>query len=308
MTTRVLVTGAAGFIAGHLTGALRAAGRTLITGVDLREIPADRADVAEHADLCNAGDVERLVAACRPDEVYHLVGDTRGPDADVTRSNVETARTLLAAVRVHAPHAAVVLLGSAAEYGDVPPDAQPVTEAWIGRPRSAYGRAKQEVSRLAASAARDGLRVVVARPFNVVGAHVPGTLVVGAVVERLRAVMATRGPRRIQVGDTTGVRDFVDAGDVASGLVRLARRGEPGSAYNLCTGRGHTVADVVERLVRLAGCGVEVESVAALSQRGDVHALVGSPARAATLGWRATRPLDDSLAEAWAATAAMVRA
>ncbi|MEA3248006.1 MAG: NAD-dependent epimerase/dehydratase family protein [Gemmatimonadota bacterium] len=307
MTPRVLVTGAAGFIAGHLAGALRGAGVARIAGVDRQAVPAGRVDVAHLADLLNAADVARVVAEWRPDEVYHLVGDARGPEADVSRSNIETARTLLAAIRAHAPEAAVVLLGSAAEYGEVPANAQPVTESWEGHPQSAYGRAKQQVSRLAVAAADDGMRVVVARPFNVVGARVPATLVVGAVVERLRLAVAADGPRRIQVGDTTGVRDFVDAGDVAGGLVRLARRGAPGSAYNLCTGRGHTVADVVERLVRLAGGGVEVASVPGLSRPGDVRALVGSPARAAMLGWRAERSLDDSLADAWAAAPAAVR-
>lgn len=302
MTPRVLVTGAAGFIAGHLASALRAAGAEQITGVDRQAIPAGRTDVAHRADLLNATDVERVVVECRPHEVYHLVGDTRGPEEEVHRSNVESTRTLLAAIRAHAPDAAVVVLGSAAEYGDVPANAQPVTESWTGQPLSAYGRAKQQVSCLAASAARDGLRVVVARPFNVVGAHVPATLVVGAVVERLRRAVAAGGTRRIEVGDTSGVRDFVDAGDVARGLVRLARRGEPGAAYNLCTGRGYTVADVVNRLVRLAGGGVEVESVADLSRPGEVRSLVGSPARAAALGWRAERSLDESLADAWAAT------
>lgn len=308
MTTRVLVTGAAGFIAGHLAGALHAAGTVWIAGADRNAIPGGRTDAAHRVDLLDASDVAQVVTACRPDEVYHLVGDTRGPDASVHRSNVESADALLAAVRAHAPGAAVVLLGSAAEYGDVPADAQPVTESWTGHPQSAYGRAKQQVSRLAASAARDGLRVVVARPFNVIGAHVPTTLVVGAVVERLTLAVGPGGTRRIQVGDTSGVRDFVDAGDVARGLVQVARRGERGVAYNLCTGRGHSVADVVERLVRLAGGGVEVELVAGLSRQGEVRTLVGSPARAATLGWRAERPLDESLGEAWAAATAAVRA
>lgn len=302
MKPRVLITGAAGFLAGHLADALRTAGPAEIAGADIRAIPAGRVDAILAADLLASGETGRVVAEFRPTEVYHLMGMVRGSDDDVMQSNVASTRMVLDAVRADAPGATVVLVGSAAEYGAVPPDEQPVSESWQGSPAFAYGRAKQQVTAHGQAAAAAGMRVVVARPFNVVGAGVPPTLVVGALVQRLRDALAGPAPRQVIVGEMASVRDFVDARDVGAGLVVLARHGVSGEAYNLCTGRGHVIADVVERLVSLAGGGIRVEQVEGLGRVGEVSALVGSPAKASGLGWRATHSLDASLGAAWAAS------
>jgi GDP-4-dehydro-6-deoxy-D-mannose reductase len=295
---RVLVTGASGFVGTHLVAALRRSGSVAVTGVS-RHAVQDGADRWEVADVTAPGVLDAVVARVRPDEVYHLVGQTRGTDADVERSNVESARAMLAAVRAHAPHATVVLVGSAAEYGAVPAEHQPVGESWSGAPVFAYGRAKAAVSALARDAAASGMRVMVARPFNVVGAGVPATLVVGAMIERLAVALAGPPPRVAAVGDTTAVRDWVDVDDVADALVTIARLGAPGEAYNVCTGVGRPVSDVVDALRTLAGGGVAVESRSGISRPGEVRSMVGSSAKLRALGWRATRDLGGSIRAAW---------
>jgi GDP-4-dehydro-6-deoxy-D-mannose reductase len=303
VSARILITGAAGFIAGHLVTALRAAGAAHITGADARPIATDLCNMTVAEDLLAPGAMQRVVAACAPDEVYHLVGAIRGTDDVIERSNVESTRLLLDSVRTHSPLASVVLVGSAAEYGLVPRAAQPVPETHRGAPAFAYGRAKREVSALGLAAARDGLKVAVARPFNVIGAGAPDILVAGALVRRLRDAQGGPAPRRIAVGITTGVRDFIDALDVGHGLVTIARRGVPGAAYNLCTGRGHSVAEVVSVLIALAGGDVIVDEDPSLSRAGEVDVMIGSPAKAASLGWRAVRPFEESLRGAWEASA-----
>lgn len=302
MTTRAFVTGAAGFLAGHLAAALRRGGAD-VTGADTRAIPAGRCDAAVYADAHDGLALQAVLRSAGPDEVYHLVGDARGTDEEVRRSNIDTARILLDAVRVASPSARIVLVGSAAEYGTVAAAAQPVDESFHGSPAFAYGRAKQAVSALATAVARNGQHVVVARPFNVIGAGVPETLVVGALVRRLRDALASPPPRRVVVGVTTAVRDFVDATDIAEGMIVLARHGARGAAYNLCTGRGHAIAEVVTRLCALAGDAIDVVEDPSLSRPGEVSMMVGSPAKAEALGWRAVRSLDDSLRAAWHATA-----
>lgn len=300
VTRRVLVTGGAGFLAGHLAAALRAEGDAETTGADLRPSPPGRWDASvDSADLLDAAVVERLLGDARPDEVYHLVGNVRGSDDALMRSNADSATVLLDAVRRRCPAATVVLVGSAAEYGVVPADAQPVDESWRGAPTSGYGRAKAAVTAIGFRAARDGMRVTIARPFNPVGRGIPPHLVVGAVVMRMRAALAGPGPRRVAIGRTDSVRDFVDAGDVGRGLIVVARRGVAGSVYNLCTGAGHTVQDVIDQLRDMAGGSIEFVPDDSLVRAGDVSRLVGSPAQAAALGWRPERSLHESLRDAW---------
>jgi GDP-4-dehydro-6-deoxy-D-mannose reductase len=303
MTT--LVTGASGFLAAPLCARLRREGAH-VTGSDVRAPGAGRTDAWHGADLLDAAAAEALVRATTPTTVYHLVGAVRGDDALVHATNVTTTQHLLRAVQRHAPAARVVVVGSAAEYGSVPAASQPVTEAYVGAPTSAYGRAKCAVTALATAAVREGLAVLIARPFNVIGAGVPPTLVVGAIVARLQAALAGASPRAITVGPTSAVRDFIDVEDVVAGLHAIARLGTPGEAYNLCSGAGHQIVDVLARLLALAEAPVEVQADATLAAAG-VDALIGSHEKATrALDWRPVVSLDMSLRAAWASAAAVV--
>jgi GDP-4-dehydro-6-deoxy-D-mannose reductase len=120
----------------------------------------------------------------------------------------------------------------------------------------------------------------------------------------MRAALAGPPPYVIRVGTVSSVRDFVGAEDVAEGLVLAAARGRAGEVYNFCSGDGHTVAELLERLVEFAGVPVEVRHDDALVRPGEVDALVGSWDKAnRELGWRPSVPFDVNLRAAWDATA-----
>ncbi|MBI3568274.1 MAG: NAD-dependent epimerase/dehydratase family protein [Gemmatimonadetes bacterium] len=305
--TTTLVTGACGFIGRHLTAALRRRPGMRLHGVDRRDHRLPGYDGWSVADLEDAAAARELFARYQPDLVVHLVGQFGGPDDAIMRTNVESTRHVLDAAAAESPAARVVVIGSAAEYGRVPASAQPVDETFDGVPLTAYGRAKQGVTRLAGEYARGGLHVTVARPFNPMGPGIADTLVVGAIIHRLRTALAEppgEAGRRITIGSTSAVRDFLDVRDVAEGIVRAGERGRAGEVYNLCSGAGHSVAEVLERLLALAGEPVDVVTDAALMRAAPVDALVGNPSKAAAeLGWRATTPLDESVRAAWDASA-----
>lgn len=303
--TAALITGARGFLARHLLLALRRRGAGRITGVDLRGARADGFDDWREADLTDAGAVHALVKEAAPTSVFHLVGAIRGDESALRASNVTTAAHLLGAVREAAPGASVVLVGSAAEYGRVPAVDQPVAESFDGVPANAYGRCKRELSALAVRAAHEwGARVMIARPFNVIGAGISDSLVVGAIIARVRAAIAGPAPRAITIGTTSSVRDFVAAGDVAEGLAAMAEGGRAGEAYNFCSGEGHAIADVLGRLLAMAPDAIDVRADESLVRAGEVAALVGSWEKAhVELDWRPSTSLDASLRAAWDASA-----
>lgn len=300
--TTALVTGAGGFVARHLAPVLRRRGAGRIVGADLRG-PVPGYDAWHEADLSDAAAVRALISAARPAAVFHLVGAIRGTEDELLQSNVTTAALVLEAALAAAPGARVVVVGSAAEYGRVSASRQPAGEQVALAPTGPYGRAKVALTALAVRAAREqGIHVVIVRPFNAIGAGVPDTLVVGAIVRRLRDSLASPPPRAIRLGTLTSIRDFVAVQDVAEGLALAAERGRAGEAYNLCSGEGHSVAEVLTRLLALAAEPVAVEHDDALVRPGEVDALVGSWDKAAReLGWRPTIPLDASLRAAWEA-------
>jgi len=302
--TTVLVTGSTGFIANHLASRLRKEAPDMLVGIDVRPTQGGLFDDSIRADLANRAETQRVVMTVRPDLIFHLAGTIQGPADLIQASNLETSRNLVDCVRDLAPSARIVLVGSAAEYGVVPLDQQPVRETFKGTPESAYGRAKAEVAALASRAASEGLHVTLARPFNLVGAGIPRTLMIGAVASRLRSALAGPAPRAIRVGNMSGVRDFVAVEDVVDGLICVSKRGRPGEAYNLCSGIGRSVAEVIQSLISLTRETIELTVDAGLIRPGEVDAVVGSWEKARTeLGWAPVRLFEDSLRSTWDSTA-----
>jgi GDP-4-dehydro-6-deoxy-D-mannose reductase len=308
--TTVVVTGAAGFVARHLVRALRANGATRLVGIDVRELLPALFDTSIVVDATDQAQVMRALKLERPDLIFHLAGLTKGADEDIYSSNVDSARHLIDCVRRATPRARVVLMGSAAEYGVVPVDQQPVRETYKGLPTGAYGRAKADVAALVWRAATDyGVHAVLARPFNIIGSGISETLLLGAVLDRLRKALAAPAPRAIRIGTVTAVRDFIAVQDVVDGLLRAAERGRSGEAYNFCSGVGRSVGQVLDHLLAFAGEPIRIEHDPQLVREGEVDTLVGSWKKAESeLGWAPRTSFEASLRVAWEATSPQAQA
>jgi GDP-4-dehydro-6-deoxy-D-mannose reductase len=100
----------------------------------------------------------------------------------------------------------------------------------------------------------------------------------------------------LRVGNVDPVRDFADVRDIAAGYVAVLERGRTGEVYNLCSGEGASIAEVIAILRTLARVPLRARTDPALTRTVDVPRLVGSPARVARdTGWRAHIPLAETL-------------
>src|SRR5882672_6676927 len=126
--TVALVTGAGGFVARHLAPALRSKGFKTIVGADIRSTRPRVFDASIVADLSVKSEMRRVLDTASPDFVFHLAGTAQGSEATIRSSNLDTARHLIECVKETSPATKVILIGSAAEYGAVPLDRQPVDE------------------------------------------------------------------------------------------------------------------------------------------------------------------------------------
>lgn len=299
MTRAVLVTGAAGFVGSHLVAQLRSQGAVRITAFDRRVPGIGPWDAFTGGDVTSREDVFRVVRDFRPDEVYHLAGTNRGSEAELKTVNVVGTRHMLEAVAAYSPGATFVAVGSAAEYGRTAAVCSPLTEQDRCEPTGSYGRAKHAATLETLAAAATGLRANVVRPFNLVGAGVPESLVVGAIVSRIR-VLADGGGRRLRMGNVDSLRDFLDVGDAVRGMVALARSGLAGQVFNLCSGIARPVREIVVELSRIANVDVEIVYDPTLVGPTDTEISVGSHAAAtAAFGFQPDTPLRDSLRAAW---------
>jgi nucleoside-diphosphate-sugar epimerase len=289
----IVVTGATGFVGRHVVEAWLDRGEEvacLVRGPapELAELPGVL--------LRRWQDVHDW-RGLRPTAVVHLAAAGvqpagREPTA-LEAGNRQLTLSLLEVARDW-PLQAFVHVGSCAEYGRVGPElvredrSAPRPEAL-----SPYGAAKWQASLAALEFAKThGLPLVVARPFNVFGPGEAPARLLPYLVGQLR-----RGqPADLTPG--TQVRDFVYVADVAEALLALSEADLPDpTVVNVCSGRGHSVREVVDRMAALLGAPVELLRWGALPARGDEPpVLVGDPTRLQALtGWRPRTPLDAAL-------------
>lgn len=296
--TKALVTGGTGFAGRFLVRHLAAA------GVEVHATSHGGHEDAEHAaaihplDVRSSSDVMRLVRDVRPDEIHHLAGITRPASGDVAGFydvNLGGARNLLEAQRTHAPDATLLLVGSAYAYA---PSSDPINELWPTAPHNHYGASKAAAEMLGRAYAADGVRVVLARPFNHSGPGQPPDFVLPTIVQQVARAMA-RGDDHVtlELGNLDSVRDICDVRDVAAAYVILARSGVSGDAYNVGSGTGRSI----EALARLVGEVAGVDTV--ITQHGervranDVSKIVADVTKLTALGWQPSIELPQTIAD-----------
>jgi GDP-4-dehydro-6-deoxy-D-mannose reductase len=287
---RVVVTGSSGFVGRYLVRHL-AEGGDEVTGLDRHS----------GIDVTDAEAVRSFFARHRPDAVYHLaavshVGSSFSAPLGVFRVNAEGALNVLRAA-LDAGASRVLLVGSADEYGTVAAEDLPITEDTPLRPLSPYGASKVAAEFLGLQAhLGEGLPVIRVRAFNHTGAGQPEGFLVPALARRIAAA-ERQGAKEVKVGSLDPVRDFTDVADVVRAYRLLVERGEPGEVYNVCAGRGWSVGELAERLLRRARHSMELVEDPDLVRPVDVPRLVGDNTRLrAATGWAPEIPLDDTLA------------
>jgi UDP-glucose 4-epimerase len=324
---RTLVTGATGFVASHVIVELLAAGHDVVGIDNLANSEPDVVDrIAEIAgrsfdfrvlDICDERALLDCLETAGVEAVLHFaalkaVGESVAQPLRYYANNLSGTLALLRAMDQHAVRS-LVFSSSATVYGsDV---AMPAVE---GSPLSAtnpYGRTKvmteQMLSDIAAADSR--WKIGLLRYFNPVGAHPSGLL-----GESPRGVPANLFPYVAQVAagrrehlvihgddyptaDGTGLRDYVHILDIAAGhiaaLDRLASL-SGARAWNLGSGTGHTVLEVVHAFERVVGR--DIPHVVGPRRPGDVAESYADVTRAEReLGWRARRDLDEMCRDAW---------
>jgi GDP-4-dehydro-6-deoxy-D-mannose reductase len=285
VSRRVFITGAGGFAGRHLVAACEAAADTVVA-----------APPSSSADLRDPAVVRALIAGAHPDIVYHLaarahVGQSWEDPLGTFADNVAMTANVLEAIRLEAPEATVISVGSGEEYG--PPETVPTTEDAPLRPQNPYAVSKASsglVARFYADAY--GLRVIHARAFNHAG---PGQEPIYAIANFARQVAAGTG--RVVSGSPDTRRDYTDVRDVVRAYRLLAEHGEPG-AYNVCSGVSRSARELIAALGEVAGVEIDHHVDPAKVRTHEVQEIRGSAARLhGATGWHPEIPFEQTLAD-----------
>jgi len=297
-----LITGCNGFSGKALVRRLCLESGLRIVGCDLGEGPADGGGLDEliRLDMRDARRVSNVVGTLKPDLIFHLAGLFNGDERDLYEVNFMGGIHLIEAVWRDSPGSRVVVVGSAAEYGFVPEAEMPIVEEFPCRPAGPYGISKHALTLAARDyAQKRGVKAVVARPFNLVGAGIPSSLVVGALIGRLKQALEL-GTRSITVGNLDTERDFVSVRDAADAYLLMARGEQWGEVFNVCSGRPVSIRHLAQQLLDKATRPVSLVVDPGLVRSTDVRTVYGSYQKAERLlGFRPRIALEDALTEAW---------
>jgi GDP-4-dehydro-6-deoxy-D-mannose reductase len=286
---KALVTGVAGFVGRHLVTHLEASG-DVVTGID-----------RDHGiDLLDPPALTDAFVTAQPDAVYHLGGwsDVGGSWVEpraAFRVNAEGTLNVLEACRAVGV-ARVLLVSSADVYGKVSLSELPLTEESPFRPVTPYAASKIAADELGLQAWLGyGLEVLRVRAFNHLGPGQTNRFVCPALAERI-ALNELEGNEVVTVGNLTPRRDFTDVRDVVRAYRLLVENGEPGEAYNVCSGHDIAIAELADRLIAMATRPMRLEGDPALQRPVDVPVLRGDYARLhKATGWNPEIDLDQTL-------------
>ncbi len=330
MTQRVLLTGAAGYIASHTWIALREAGFEVL-GVDnfanssprvlerLGELLGETPHFVQ-LDVCDTGQLAALLQREPVDAVVHFaahkaVGESTQQPLAYYRNNLLGLISTCEAMRAHAASACsrIVFSSSATVYGA--PQQLPIREDSDTSSTNPYGATKligEQILR-DLGAADPHWQTACLRYFNPVGAHASGRIgedprgtpnnlmpyVAQVAIGRRERLQVFGGD--YDTPDGTGVRDYIHVVDLAEGHVAALRRllAEPGSfTVNLGTGRGYSVLELVRAYAAASGRSIPYDIVA--RRPGDVAACYADPGQAEQLlGWQARHDLARMCEDSW---------
>jgi GDP-4-dehydro-6-deoxy-D-mannose reductase len=297
---RVLVTGASGFVGGHLLPLVDAPG-TQIEAWTRDPVSGDPRARWTVIDMADGAHVRAAIDAAPPDEVYHLAGAAHvglsfGSVTSTLEANVLGTAHLIDALRRAAPTARVLMTCSSTVYRT---SAQALREDAPLGPASPYALSKLAQERLALRAfAEDGQPTIVVRAFNHVGPGQTPTFFAPSFARQIAEIEAGLREPVLRVGNLGTRRDLTDVRDVVRAYQALMARGAAGSVYNVCSGTAHAIGDVLHMLLARCDRKVDVVVDSALLRPNDNPLVLGSYSRLHdATGWRPLVPIEQTLAD-----------
>jgi UDP-glucose 4-epimerase len=323
----ILVTGGAGYIGSHTCLELLQAGHEIIVVDNLANSKeeslkrvqelAGRSLRFHKVDLLHKETLDSVFASYSIEAVIHFAGlKAVGESATIPlryyHNNVTGTLTLCQVMRKHNVKN-LVFSSSATVYGD--PHKVPITEDFPLAPTNPYGRSKLMIEDILRDLHRadQSWNVAILRYFNPVGAHSSGRIgedpngIPNNLVPSVAQVAVGKLSKLFVFGDDypthdgTGIRDYIHVVDLARGHLKALDKltSNPGVVtYNLGTGRGYSVLEVVAAFEKASGKKIPYKVVG--RRPGDVASCYADPTKARKeLGWTAGRNIDEMCMDVW---------
>jgi GDP-4-dehydro-6-deoxy-D-mannose reductase len=305
----ILITGITGFAGSHLAEFLLKEKKGKVFGTfrwrsPMENIVQIRNKLAlSECDLRDASSCYELIRKVKPSMIFHLAAQSYVPmswtaPGETLTTNITSELNIFEAVRsLNLGNCRIQIAGSSEEYGMVFPSETPIKETNSLRPLSPYGVSKVAQDLLGYQYYKSyGINIIRTRAFNHTGPRRGEVFVTSNFAKQI--VEIEKGMREpiIYVGNLEAVRDFTDVRDVVRGYYMVLKYGKSGDVYNICSGKGYKIKEMLNILLQLADCEIKTVQDSSRLRPSDVELLIGDPTkvRKAT-GWKPAIPFKKTM-------------
>jgi len=304
-----LITGITGFAGSHLAEYLLAEHPDVEVFGTYRW--RSRMDNIEHlrakiklleADLRDLTSVHAALDRARPDFIFHLAAQSFVPSSwtapnETLTTNIVSQTNLFEAIRSLRLDPVVQLACSSEQYGLVHPDEVPIKETNPLRPLSPYAVSKVAQDYLGYQYFQSyGLKAIRTRGFNHTGPRRGQVFVTSNFCSQVAAIELGQQEPVIRVGNIEAIRDFTDVRDMVRAYWLAVNHGKPGEVYNIATGTGIRIREMLDRIIALANVEVRIEVDPERLRPSDVEILIGDSSKfRADTGWAPRIPFEQTL-------------
>lgn len=307
---KYLITGITGFAGSHLAEYLLTLEDSEVHGTIRWRSRTENIDHIRNrlrlhiCDLRDATSTLLLIRTVKPDRVFHLAAQSYVPmswlaPAETLTTNIICQTNLLEALRQERPDCPVQIAGSSEEYGMVLPNETPIKETNPLRPLSPYGVSKVAQDLMGYQYFQSyRLPVIRTRGFNHTGPRRGEVFATSNFAKQIAEIEAGKREPVLYTGNLNAVRDFTDVRDTVVAYHLALEKGEPGDVYNVATGKGWKIGEILEILLGLSRRKIEVRQDPERMRPSDVELLIGDPTKLEKrTGWVRRYKLEQTLAD-----------
>ena len=243
---KVLITGSSGFTGTHLVKYLQRNSELKISCVTRNKQQDNTGFICDLTD-CNS--VENLIQEIKPDRIYHLAGSFTNDYSVDYANNVISTKNILDSLLKSKISCRVLLIGSAAEYGLIKEQDNPVSEDYPFNPASIYGLTKVNQTHLMQFYCQVyDMDIVMARTFNLLGKNISRQLFIGRVYQQIEEYKSGKIDKII-LGDLESKRDYIDVQEAVKYYETIMVYGKTGEIYNVGSGNSVRLYDILKAIL-----------------------------------------------------------
>lgn len=300
---KVLVTGAGGFVGLHLIDLLKKDYRIIgLTHPD--KIPESENLKVIEGNILDKNLIEDIINNEKPDSIIHLAAKTstwQSDPADAFKVNLFGTLHIyqaVSALREKGGYNPKILFISSAEVYGKTDNTDKITEKSPLNPVNFYGVSKLGADRLSfAYATSQKLNVIIIRPFNHTGPGQTKGFFIPDMASQIVEIENDPSKSEISVGNLESVRDLSDVRDIVMAYkLAIEKDLSPGEAYNVCSGNGYKMKDLLEKLLKMAKKQITVVDDPKRIRPTDIQTTVGDNSKfVSETGWNPKYTIDQTL-------------